>query len=181
MSSFPFSIRFSGILFNLGLGVTLAGGVIYTSHLVTKSWEKMHSTIDVKGYAESTVSSDYANWSVRVTVREQDLSKAYLKLEQETKIVEEFLKKSNISDLKVEKEPVLKNLLYDRDDKGHQLSTIARYELDQTLSFTSTNLEGVKDLSMSIDTLGKQGLEISASSPIYLVEREKLESLKKDL
>lgn len=181
MKPFPISVRFSGILFNLGLGITLAGGLIYTSHLVTKSFERMKSTIEVKGYAESKVRSDYANWSVRITVRDQTLSTAYEKLDHDIKIVEDFLKTSKIQDLKLERDPVGKNLLYDRDVNGNTLSTVNGYELDQTLSFTTMNLDEVKDLSTSIDVLGRQGIEIAVSSPVYLVEREKLESLKKDL
>lgn len=173
--------RFSGLLVNLGLGLALAGGLVYSSMVVTKSMERIRGTVDVKGYAERKIKADYVTWGVGVTVRNADLAGAYGHIEKNKDEVVKFIQDAQIKDAKLELGPIYKNTIYKRDDNGNQLTEVGAYELTQHVSITTTDIEKVKELALKIGALGAKGIEIEARAPAYLVKRENLEKAKIEL
>lgn len=170
-----------GICVNLGLGVALAGGLIYSSVIVTKSLEKSRSAIDVKGYAERTVPAEYATWEMFVVVRDQDLTKAYTNLEKHQEKVLSFLKNVGFKDVQFQVGPASKMTIYKRDDNGNQLPDGVSFEVRQSVSLTTHELDTLKKAALSISQLGAEGIDIDVIPPAYLIKRENLEKIKIDL
>lgn len=171
----------AGLFVNLGLGIALAGGLIYSSVVVTKSLEKSRSSIDVKGYAERKVQSDYATWEMFVVVRDQDLSKAYTTLEKHKEKTLSFLQNVGLKDVQFQVGPASKMTIYKRDDNGNQLPDGMSFEVRQSISLTTSDLETLKKAALSIAQLGAEGTDLDVMPPSYLIKRENLEKIKIDL
>lgn len=169
------------IFTHLGLGLAIAGGLIYSSVLVTRSMERMRGNIDVKGYAERSLNSDYVNWSINVTSRDANLATSYKDIERQKNAVLAFLKNAGVKDMKLEVGPVYKTTLYQRDESGNSLSNVSGFELAQNIAITTGDIASVKKLALDITKLGEDGIEIEARAPSYLVKRETLEALKVEL
>lgn len=171
----------AGLFVNLGLGLALAGGLIYSSVVVTKSFEKSRSAIDVKGYAERKVDADYATWEIYVVARDQDLSRAYATLEKHKEKTVSFLHNVGFKDVHLQVGPVSKMTIYKRDDNGNQLPDGMSFEMRQSISLTTSELETLKNAALSIAQLGTEGVDVDVMPPSYLIKRENLEKIKIDL
>ncbi len=166
---------------NLGLGVALATGLVYSSIVVTKSMERMRSTIEVKGYAERKIKADYVSWTIQFTARNADLAQAYKTLEIYKDEILGFLKAGDVKDAKIDIGGVNKQTHYKGDENGRSTSDIGSFELTQTVTIASPDIDKIKELALKISALGAKGIEIEPRSPSYLIGREKLEKVKIEL
>ncbi len=173
--------RFSGVFLNIGLGVALAGGLVYSSMVVTRSLERIRGTVEVKGYAERKMKADYATWNIVVAARNSDLAQAYISLEKHKDEVIAFLKEAQIKDAEIDVKNISKETLYKRDVQGNRLTDVGSFELLQEVSITASDIEKIKELALKIGSLGVKGIEVEPRSPQYLIQREKLEKVKVEL
>jgi hypothetical protein len=169
------------IFVNVGLGVAISLGLVYSSFIVTKCLERLQGKIDIKGYAEFKTTADYASWKVGIVSRNSDLSKAYTLLEENKNILKKFLKESNINESSIETIPIIKESTGDQYSYSQKNEEPNSFKLTQHFVIKTKELEKVKDISLKINKLMEDGIELSNQTPEYLIDTKKLEQIKKDL
>lgn len=152
------------------LGISLASGIIIASIIlaVTLSNIKMaDKTITVKGYAEKNITSDLAIWNGTISVRSSEMTLAYDKLQKDISKFINFLQSKGIESSKITTSSIItiKNFRYTTE--GYSTGQIDSYELSQTVSITSENVNLVNQISGEATSLIKDGLEIYSGPPQF--------------
>lgn len=152
------------------LGISLSLGLIVASIIlsITLSNIKMSDkTITVKGYAEKNITSDLAIWSGTISVRSSDMTVAYDKLQKDMSKFISYLKSKGIETSKITTSSIstIKNFRY--TPEGYSTGQIDSYELTQTVSITSENVNLVNQISGEATSLIKDGLEIYSNPPQF--------------
>lgn len=175
------SAKFAGILFNLGLGATLGGGLVYSAKMVTSTMERLRGTVEVKGYGEKDLKSDSAQWNVTVYARNLDAKAAYSELETSQKAVLEQIKKFAPKDMKMDVGRIVVEEKFKQNANGFQTSELDHYEVSRNISISSLELENTRELSIKVSELVGQGISLNSGTPQFLLSRDKLEKAKIDL
>jgi hypothetical protein len=150
-------------------------------------------TIEVKGSAKKAITSDIVTWRGTITTRDEDLTIAYDKLQADAQRVFAFLKQAGIAENEVTFSSITTDKIYRREvvptsqrvsgDGGSpaviQTSRVESYILSQDVSIESRDIQRVPEVSRSVTTLIKEGVEVSSDSPRYLYS--KLSELKIDM
>lgn len=158
--------------FRITLGaVVLALGMVVSAATLSKFFLRIRheQAIGVKGYAETNVVSDVGKFSCSCSARGASLAEAYAKLQAGRTRVEEYLRQAGFADAEVEAGTIGTIKICKRDEQGRETNEIEYYDVTQTLNITSTNVVRVKNVSTSITSLIKEGVDISASSPEFYV------------
>jgi len=152
------------------LGFFLAIGLIVAAFILKSGLVEIKSQgdeITVKGFAEKSIESDMAVWSGRISARGAQLESAYAKLEADRTRLLQFLEKSGATDLGVRLEPVSTRAVYETLSDGRRGNRVVGYELGQTVSLSSRDLDMVDRVAQSSADLIRDGVELSASPPQY--------------
>lgn len=138
--------------------------------------------ISVTGSAEKDFVSDQIVWKGNYTRKMMDLKSAYALLKQDELSIKNYLKGKEISDT----EMVFSAISIDKefntryDENGRQTgSEFTGYNLRQTVTVDSKNIEKVEKISRQITELIEAGIEFNSSEPSYYYT--KLSELKIDL
>lgn len=138
--------------------------------------------ISVTGSAEKDFVSDQIVWKGNYTRKMMDLKSAYALLKQDELSIKNYLKGKEISDA----EMVFSAISIDKefnnrfDENGRQIgSEFTGYNLKQTVTVDSKNIEKVEKISRQITELIEAGIEFNSSAPAYYYT--KLSELKIDL
>ena len=159
--------------------LTLPVAVVISTQLARRSFEHVKlggQTISVKGYAEKPITADRAQWQARIVERNADRTQAYKQLEASRNKTLAFLAKSGFADQDVNLEPVRINVLYTQDEKGHRTNKIELYEISQSVSIDSNDVQKVARVARDASSLISDGVELMASAPSYICT--KLEDYK---
>lgn len=173
------SPRLRGWLWVLVFCVTMPAGVVVSTQLARRSFEKVklrEQTIYVKGYAERPITSDRASWRGQVTQRQPLLADAYRKLEIDRARVLAVLATGGFPAEQVDVDPVEIEAVYAKDEKGNRTNTIESYAVRQRLAVWSPDVQRVATLARAVSPLIGDGIEIAAEPPTYLYT--KLDDLK---
>ncbi len=138
--------------------------------------------ISVTGSAEKDFVSDQIVWKGNYTRKMMDLKSAYALLKQDELSIKNYLKGKEISDT----EMVFSAISIDKefntryDENGRQIGNeFTGYNLKQTVTVDSKNIEKVEKISRQITELIEAGIEFNSSAPSYYYT--KLSELKIDL
>lgn len=138
--------------------------------------------ISVTGSAEKDFVSDQIVWKGNYTRKMMDLKSAYALLKQDELSIKNYLKGKEISDA----EMVFSAISIDKefnnrfDENGRQIGNeFTGYNLKQTVTVDSKNIEKVEKISRQITELIEAGIEFNSSAPSYYYT--KLTELKIDL
>lgn len=152
------------------LGIFLAAGLVGAAYLGAQALRDIKSqnqTIEVKGYAERAILSDYATWNGRFTTRSKDLADAYRVLERQRADVLTFLKVQGCRDEELEVSPVITEVLYRRTDQGMFTNDVDGYALSQEVTLSADDIDRVARVAKESAALVKQGIELGSSRPQY--------------
>ena len=162
------------------LGATLALGFAWSAYMISTAMVRMKQSdvIYVKGTAETTVKSDWADWGGSLTVRSADLKTGYEALEKHREAVRQFLNKSlkpeefafSAVEIKEERK---------KNAEGNETNAIENYVLTQEFSAASADVLLVEKLSRTVTDLIKEGIEVSSQKPRYIYKG--IDKLKLDL
>lgn len=152
------------------LGVSLGAGFIVAAIILAitlSNIKKSDKTITVKGYAEKNITSDLAIWSGTISVRSSDMTIAYDKLQKDMAKFINYLQTKGIDASKITTSSIntMKNFRYTTE--GYSTGQIDSYELTQTVSITSENVNLVNQISGEATSLIKDGLEIYSNPPQF--------------
>jgi uncharacterized protein len=125
-------------------------------------------TIQVKGCAEKEIHSDYVKMNGTINSSAVALLDAYLKLEKDRGILQNYLKEQGVSPNEISFRPITTSTVHKLDAKGRSTNNIEHYVLHQTFYISSNNIPLITSVAENITTLLREGLEITSSSPDYL-------------
>lgn len=179
------SLQIGGFFFALANVICVA--ILAWTYLDVKLEPK---TIEVKGSAKKDIQSDLITWSASITARDPDLIQAYDKLKSDSDKVAAFLKDKGIPDKEVTFSSIGTQKVYHKEVTAGQdgdsqkavqpvvveTSKIDNYVLTQTVTIESADMQRVPEVSRSVTSLIKDGVEIDSDSPQYLYT--KLSELK---
>lgn len=168
------------------LGVVIGSIALITAFfLIGNAYKyKFRATenISVTGSAEKDFVSDQIVWKGSYTRKMMDLKSAYALLKQDELTIKNYLKGKEISDA----EMVFSAISIDKefntryDENGRQVGNeFTGYNLKQTVTVDSKNIEKVEKISRQITELIEAGIEFNSSAPSYYYT--KLSELKIDL
>lgn len=127
------------------------------------------NTISVTGLGSKTFTSDLITWNGSFSETDFDLKKAYDQLASDRNTIEEYLISKGIA-----KEQIIfsavntyKNYNYNTDEYGRSRQTFAGYELSQSVSIESKEVEKIEALSRNITEIINRGIEFTSSPPNY--------------
>ncbi len=163
-------------------GVTLPLGVVLSTHLARRSFEKVKlrdQTIRVKGYAEQSIVSDRAQWSASISRRGVDRTAAYNQLQKDRAALLAFLTSHGFEPEVVHATPVGIYELIKRDAKGNRTNEIEYYTVSQRFTIESTDVQEVAAVANAAAALIAEGINLEADPPDYLYT--KLNDLKLEM
>lgn len=145
--------------------VALVGVALLVRHTVKET--RNTRVILTKGYAEKLITSDWAIWSVEIGARFPQIAPAYAKIENDLKLVSNYLNANGVPAEAAEISSVLSQTIYKKTDKGNNTNEIEFYELSQRITVSSKDPRQIEKVSRGISSLLKEGVELSSSSPSY--------------
>lgn len=164
---------------NFLLGIALAIGLIISAYIVSdtvRDVKLQNQTIEVKGFAEKKIVSDYAIWDATFQRFSYDQVSAYSIMEEDLSQVLEFLKSQGISENQVVISAVQSRTQYKLNDQGYSTNIIDGYVLSRSISVESDNVEKIDEIYRASSVLIKQGLYFETYSPRFLFT--KLDDIK---
>lgn len=133
-------------------------------------------TLTVKGYAERKIISDYAVWRGSFGVADANLVAAYNKIEEDLKKVLAYLEKSGINKDALSISSVNLTTQYKVTGEGAQTNEIEGYNLNQTVTVNSNNIDLIDRLSRESSALIKDNIGFTSQPPQYFYT--KIDDLK---
>jgi len=143
---------------------------------------KSQETITVTGLAEKDFVADQIVWNGNFNRNGFDLKTAYDQLKADEREIRRYLNAAGIPDSSIVFSSVNMNRNYEQkyDPDGRVIgSNFTGYNLNESVTVDSRNLDVVEKMSREITTLLQQGIELNSSSPSYYYSR--LNELKIDL
>lgn len=143
---------------------------------------KAGETITVTGLAEKNFVSDQIVWTGNYSRKMMDLKSAYALLKEDEGKIRMYLKNKGLTDAEMVFSAVSINKDFDEqyDASGRRTgSTFTGYNLRQSVTVDSKNIEKVEKISREVTELIESGIEFNSSSPSYFYT--KLSELKIDL
>jgi uncharacterized protein len=195
------SLQMGGIFFALANIICVA--------IVSHAWLSVRlepKTIAITGSAKRAIESDMITWSGTITARNPELTVAYDKLKGDADKVHAFLIAHGISEDQITFSAItttknyVKQVITQPQASGTQTNgevvaqqgatgnagpvviqtdKISNYVLTQAVSIESKDMKRVPDVSRSVTSLIKDGVEIDSAAPGYLYT--KLAELKIDM
>lgn len=163
------------------IAVAVIAGVIVLGSAYKYKF-KATETITVTGLAETNFVSDQIVWTGNYSRKTMELKSAYAQLKEDERKIRSYLKAKGVSDA----EMVFSAVSIDKefssryDDNGRMTgSEFTGYNLRQTVTVDSKDIEKVEKISREVTELIESGIEFNSSSPSYYYT--KLSELKIDL
>ena len=138
--------------------------------------------ITATGSASVDFDADIIIWRGSFSATAYTSQEAYSKIKGDADLVKNYLSKNGVSDDEVVFNSVDIGRTYDDvyDENGNYSGSVATgYQLTQSVTITSSNIETVEKISRDISTLLDQGVELTSDSPEYYYSG--LDDLKLDL
>lgn len=138
--------------------------------------------ITVTGLAEKDFSSDQIVWSGYYNRKTMDLKSAYSELKEDERRIREYLVGKGISEKEIlfSAVSITKEFTTRYNSEGNVIGNdFAGYNLSQTVTVDSREIDKVERVSREVTELIQQGIEFNSSSPSYYYSR--LSELKIDL
>jgi len=169
---------------SLILGLCFIVGVLLIASVLGSAYRYKFNHADaiyVTGNALTDFESDIVTWRGRYTRTSTDLKTASQQLNEDKKLVENFLVQQGVSkeEIKFEAVDIHRDYEYSYDKNDHYISTFTGYTLSQRVFIESGDLDKVDNVSREISTLILQGVILTSDSPKYYFSG--LEDLKLQL
>lgn len=163
------------------IGIAIVLGIFLLGNAYKYKY-KTGETITVTGLAETNFVSDQIVWKGDYSRKTMDLKSAYAQLKEDERRIRQYLAGKGLT----EKEMVFSAVSIDKefssryDDNGRITgSEFTGYNLKQTVTVDSRDIEKVEKISREVTELIESGIEFNSSSPSYYYS--KLSELKIDL
>jgi hypothetical protein len=121
--------------------------------------------VTVKGFAQRPIRSDFAIWTASLTARSQEMPRAYEKIEADLARLLGFLGEAGIPREQISVSPVSIQTRFRQGERGYFTNEVELYELGQTLTLSSKDVDRVAKVSKEVTGLIRDGVEIASFAP----------------
>jgi hypothetical protein len=142
------------------LGLLYLGGV-------AKEIRATKRSVTVKGFAEKPIQSDYAIWNMNLVARSAQISEAYAQMERNLAKVLEYLKGQGVKDEEITYSAAMIQVRYRMSPSGMMTNEIELYEMNQTVTMKSSDVQQVAKVSKGITFLLRDGVELQSWEPAF--------------
>lgn len=120
--------------------------------------------LSVTGSAKTRITSDQVKLivSLQRIIASNELSSGYTSIAHDLTLTKELLKKAGIKNEEILENPVSMNQVYDQNSTGQ-----TRYQLVQTITLQSNDVQKITEISKKIPDLASQGVIVSIQSLEY--------------
>ncbi len=153
------------------VAVILAVGLITSVVIGTNGIVKIKSsanTIMITGSAKQQITSDLIVWTGRFDERSPEITDAYAKLEVSRGKVEKYLESKGIRKEDIVFSAINTNIFYQLSDYGMYTNEVDYYDLSQTVTISSSDIDGITNLSRNATELINEGISFISDPPQYL-------------
>lgn len=127
-----------------------------------------NNMIMVTGSAKQQITSDLIVWTGSFTAKSPSLQEAYAELEADKARVMEYLKKQDVSEDKIVFSSINTNTYYIILPNGQYTSDVDYYELYQTVTISSGEIDKVTEISRNVTELINEGIQFQSNAPQYM-------------
>lgn len=153
------------------LGVCIAGATITSTVILSRGFMRIkkfsNEVITVTGSAEKKIVSDYIVWNSGFSRRKPEMTVAFDKLKKDLKKVKDYLLSSGVKEDEIIVSQVDTEVLYKKNEKGHDTNEIEGYRLSQGIEVRSYDVKRIDNVSRQSTELINQGIEFISGSPEY--------------
>ncbi|MDB9961775.1 SIMPL domain-containing protein [Oceanihabitans sp.] len=150
-------------------GIAIIASSIFLGKAYTDR-NKVEGEIQVTGLGKADFSSDLIVWEGRFGAQNMDLKQAYLTLEKNKSIINEYLATKGINTEQLIYSAVKtnqKNKQIYSSDGNYIGDEFVGYELNQSVQIESKDVDKIEKISREITELLNQGVEFYSESPRY--------------
>lgn len=179
------SLKAGGVFFAIANVICVA--ILAWAYITIKHEPK---TISVTGSAKKAILSDLVTWSGTITAKDADLVKAYNKLKTDSDRVRDYLLQQGIPEADMTFSAINTSRRFHQEvipgaqpaggpaSQPTVITTdkVESYTLTQSVSIESRDMKRVPEVTRTITSLIKEGVEIDSGTPGYLYT--KLSELK---
>lgn len=164
--------------------IAIGVAMIFASFLLGNAYKykyKKQQTIAVTGLAEYDFVSDMVVWDGYYSRQSFEMKDAYALIKDDEKKIRAFLEAKGVkaTEISFSSVNINKDFASVRDDYGNYSQRFNGYNLSQTVSIESNDINKIEGVSKDIAQLIDQGIELNSNSPRYYYS--KLKDLKINL
>ncbi len=144
------------------IGLAILGSAV-------KNRNKSDHTISVTGLGTKKFTSDLITWNGNFSRNSFELQSAYNDLASDRKVISDYLISKGIKadEMVFSAVDIQKLYNYSSDNSGNSSRTFAGYQLTQTVSLESKEVQNIENISRNITEIINRGIEFTSSPPNY--------------
>jgi len=161
----------SKITANIIIAVIAAIAIVASSMILTdgvKAIKGGNNRIMVTGSAKQQITSDLIVWTGSFTAKSPVLQDAYMQLEADKNKVMDYLENQGVTKDKIVFSSITTNTYYIVLPSGQYTSDVDYYELYQTVTISSGEIDKVTEISRNVTELINEGIRFQSNSPQYM-------------
>ncbi len=153
------------------VSVIVGIAIIVSSVILSDFFLKIRheENITVKGFAQTEIKSDVGKLRFSIVRREITLQEAYKQINQDKKIVMDYLAARGIAGDNVESNGLYTHEIKKMSSKGMYTNEIEGYNATQNMLITSKDVELIKKLAEDMTSLIESGVNIRINEPQYYI------------
>jgi Uncharacterized protein conserved in bacteria len=156
---------------NIVIAVIVAAAIVFSSLILVdgvKAIKGGSDKITVTGSAKQQITSDLIVWTGSFTAKSPALQDAYTKLEADKGKVMDYLLKQGVPKDKIVFSSINTNTYYIILPNGMSSSDVDYYELNQTVTISSEEIDKITEISRNVTELINEGIQFQSNAPQYL-------------
>jgi hypothetical protein len=161
----------SKITSNIIIALIAALAIIASSLILVDGVEAVkggNNKIMVTGSAKQQITSDLIVWTGSFTAKSPALQDAYTKLEADKAKVMDYLLAQGVTKDKIVFSSINTNTYYIILPSGQYTSDVDYYELNQTVTISSGEIDKVTEISRNVTELINEGIQFQSNAPQYM-------------
>ena len=156
---------------NFLISIIVALAIVVSSLIIVnglKEFKEGNNRIIVTGSAKQQITSDLIVWTGSFSAKSPSLKDAYTELEADKVKVLEYLTKEGVPIDKIVFSSINTYTNYIVLPGGQYTSDIDYYELNQTVTISSEEIDKVTEISRKITELINEGIQFQSNAPQYM-------------
>ena len=161
----------SRITANIVIAVIVAAAIIAASFILVggvKAFKEGGNRLIVTGSAKKEITSDLIVWTANFSASSPDLREAYTALESEKQAVYDYLVKNGVDKGEIYFSSINTYAVNTILPNGMYSQEIDHYELNQTVTVSSHEVDKITEISRNITELINEGVYLTSNPPQYM-------------
>jgi len=153
------------------IAIIIMAGIVAAAMVLGDGIAKIkgeENKIIVTGSAKQEITSDLIVWTGSFSAKSPALQDAYTKLETDKNKVLDYLKKQGVPEDKIVFSSINTNTYYIVLPSGQYTSDVDYYELNQTVTISSEEIDKITEISRNVTELINEGIQFQSYAPQYM-------------